>query len=785
MAQLNNTINLHERIEELERENAMLRRDFSYLAKGDSVTVPGEMKPLFDAAQQTVNEYFRNLSMDPTKGTIEINDQRYLLVRASALSKDFLDTIQSLYADRGEQEALSIGKNFLFDIAHVIGMNDAKNFHAKMNLTDPISKLSAGPVHFAYTGWAFVDISAESIPAPDENFYLIYNHPYSFEADSWVRSGKKSETPVCIMNAGYSSGWCEESFGIPLTAVEVSCIAKGDDRCTFIMSPPHKIQEHLESFQQRTRNGFDKKDQYEIPTFFDRKRVEEEMQKSKALAEESAKSKSDFVANMSHELRTPLGTILGFSDLLKKTPLDPVQKDYLDAITTSGKSLLSIINNILDLSKLDAGKFIIEDVPFNVTELMHSVQLMFATKAKNKGLKLTLLVDSSINYNVSGDPMRLTQILMNLIGNAIKFTERGRIDVSCVTEKEDDETAELCFTIKDTGIGIVNEKLETVFERFTQADSNTTRKYGGTGLGLSITRQLIELLGGSIGVKSVEGKGTEFCFTLPFQKSAEERYQVPGKEVQSLQYNTVKKILLVEDTLLNQKLTSIILRNNGFETTIAENGRIAVEILKEQMFDVILMDIQMPEMDGYEATCIIRDKLNINTPIIAMTAHALAGEKEKCFQQGINDYLAKPFAESDLLFKIAHWIKDDEPTTANANVNAPVSIIDLSFLRKQTRNNAGAIAEMIRIFREENPKDIATLEAAISQTDYPTIYKTVHSLKNETSMFGLRPLVSHDLTSIEEKARANKDIAEIKRSFERIQQVCEQAACELETVSVY
>jgi signal transduction histidine kinase/DNA-binding response OmpR family regulator/predicted hydrocarbon binding protein len=722
--------------------------------------------------------------MDPTKGTIEINDQRYLLVRASALSKDFLDTIQSLYADRGEQEALSIGKNFLFDIAHVIGMNDAKNFHAKMNLTDPISKLSAGPVHFAYTGWAFVDISAESIPAPDENFYLIYNHPYSFEADSWVRSGKKSDTPVCIMNAGYSSGWCEQSFGIPLTAVEVSCIAKGDECCTFIMSPPHKIQEHLDRYQQRSKNQFDKKGQYEIPTFFDRKRVEEEMQKSRTLAEESAKSKSDFVANMSHELRTPLGTILGFSDLLKKTDLDPVQKDYLDAINTSGKSLLSIINNILDLSKIDAGKFIIEDVPFNVTELMHSVQVMFATKAKNKGLKLTLLVDSSIDYNVSGDPMRLTQILMNLIGNAIKFTEKGKIDVSCITENEDDDKAELCFAIKDTGIGIVNEKLETVFERFTQADSNTTRKYGGTGLGLSITKQLIELLGGSIGVKSEEGKGTEFSFTLPFTKSSEERYRVPGKEAQSLQYNTVKKILLVEDTLLNQKLTSIILRNNGFETTIAENGRIAVEILKEQTFDVILMDIQMPEMDGYEATCVIREKLKINTPIIAMTAHALAGEKEKCFQQGINDYLAKPFAENDLLFKIAHWIKDDEPTSENATVNAPVSIIDLSFLQKQTRNNAGAIAEMIRIFREENPIAISTLETAISQKDFTTIYKTVHSLKSETSMFGLRPLVSHDLTNIEERARANKEIDEIEKCFKRIKQVCEQAVDELGTVSV-
>src|SRR5688572_11041023 len=206
---------LKKHIEELLKENAMLRRDFTSLTQGNCVSVPPPFKSLFDHAQQTVSEYFRHLKMEPTKGTIEINDQRYVLVRASALSNDFLETIKSLYADRGEKEAMSIGKNFLFDVAHVIGMNDAKNFHIKMNLTEPISRLSAGPIHFAYSGWAYVDILPESNPTPDENFYLFYNHPYSFEADSWIRAGKRSHTPICIMNAGYSSGWCEESFGIP------------------------------------------------------------------------------------------------------------------------------------------------------------------------------------------------------------------------------------------------------------------------------------------------------------------------------------------------------------------------------------------------------------------------------------------------------------------------------------------------------------------------------------------------------------------------------------------
>ena len=228
---------LKKRIAELEKENSLLQKKLGHISpKGNTVSVPDKFRPLFDQAEKTVGEYFSNLKMDPTHGTIEINDQRYVLVRASALSYDFLSTIKQLYADRGNKEAMAIGKNFLFDIAHVIGINDAKNFHSKMHLVDPIAKLSAGPIHFAYSGWAFVDILPESKPSPDDDYYLIYNHPFSFEADSWIRSGKKANTAVCIMNAGYSSGWCEQSFGIPLTAVEITCKAKGDENCTFIMT---------------------------------------------------------------------------------------------------------------------------------------------------------------------------------------------------------------------------------------------------------------------------------------------------------------------------------------------------------------------------------------------------------------------------------------------------------------------------------------------------------------------------------------------------------------------
>jgi signal transduction histidine kinase/FixJ family two-component response regulator len=776
---------LQQRIEALEKENAMLRRDFSSLTNGDSVKVPAPLKPVFDLAQQTVSEYFRNLKMDPSHGTIEINDQRYVLVRASTLSKDFLDTVQNLYADRGEAQALAIGKNFLFDIAHVIGMNDARNFHAKMKLDDPIARLSAGPVHFAYSGWAFVDILPESSPTPDENFYLIYKHPYSFEADSWIRAGKKASAPVCIMNSGYSSGWCEESFGIPLTAVEVSCTAKGDDHCLFIMSPPHKIQEHLDRFYASDEKNIYKKAHYEIPTFFERKRVEEEMQRSRALAEESAKSKSDFIANMSHELRTPLGAILGFTDLLKKTTLDPVQKDYVESISSSGSSLLSLINDVLDLSKLDAGKFIIEMVPFSVPELVHSVQVMLSPKTKRKALQFSCSVDTSIRYTLLGDPMRLTQILINLVGNAIKFTEKGGVYVNCVVEEEDDESVSLLFSIRDTGIGIPLEKTETIFERFTQADTDITRRYGGTGLGLAITKQLVEMQGGSIGVRSEKGSGTEFYFSIPYTKFAGPApLPVARENTITATDHSIKRILVVEDNLINQKLATVILENNGFDITVAANGSLAIDLLRDNTsgtFDLILMDIQMPVIDGYRATQVIRDELHIATPIIAMTAHALAGEKEKCIQVGMNDYLSKPFRETDLLNKIAQW---SSAVPANGGHAPGKKIVDLSFLMTQGKNNRKFLPEMIDIFIQQTPRDLDTLQKAIDKHEYTIIYKTAHTLRNTVGYFGLTPYAGNELLIIEKMAHTGNGLDKIELYFNRVKPIFEKAVEELKSLDI-
>lgn len=765
---------LKKRIDALEQENARLRHVLPLSNKGHAVSVPEGMKELFEAAEQTVGTYFKDLKMDPTTAKIEIQDQRYLLVRASALSTDFLETVQKLYADRGALEALTIGKDLLFDLAHVIGMNDAKNFHQRMNLKDPIAKLSAGPVHFAYTGWAFVDILPESHPTPDKDFLLVYHHPYSFEADSWKRSGKHAATPVCIMNSGYSSGWCEESFGIELTAVEVSCTAMGDDHCTFIMSPPERIQEHLEKFNRQKGNAYIKNRQYAVPTFFERKRIEEELQRSKQLAEASAKAKSDFVANMSHELRTPLNAILGFSELMHKTPLLPEQRDYMEAINSSGASLLAIINDVLDLSKMDAGMATLTREQFSIPKLLHTVQQMFASRAKAQNLDLHFIIDETLFEPVVGDPHKLKQILINLIGNALKFTEKGVIKVTCNLIGRKMSLLQVHFNVQDTGIGIPEEKLDSIFERFNQGNNAIDRNFGGTGLGLSIARQLVALLGGTIQVKSREAMGSTFYFDLTFPLST---LQITDKEVphQLSLPDVAGTILLVEDSPMNQKLATLMLEQHHFNVIVASNGQEAVGILQHRQFDLILMDIQMPVMDGCAAARIIRNDLHITTPIIAVTAYALDKERANCIKEGMNDYLAKPFSEQELLQKLSLWLP--VPESQQLPISQP--LVNLSLLTAPSGSNTQFIQEMINLFIIQSPKAIHELQQAVAHNDIPSIRKIAHTIKASVAFFGLDKHIGTALKQLEKLTPEELDLVKQAQLFHKIKTTCDQAVSEL------
>ncbi len=381
-----------------------------------------------------------------------------------------------------------------------------------------------------------------------------------------------------------------------------------------------------------------------------REKLEKELIVTQKKAEHAAIIKEQFMANMSHEIRTPLNAIIGFNHRLNKTKLDDEQKEYANAVQSSGENLLAIVNDILDFSKIEAGMVKLEKIRFNLTELMQSVITMFSGLAKEKKVKLELKIADNVPLFILGDPTRLTQILINLIGNALKFTDEGSVNVIVDTIALDEKNATIEFRVKDTGIGISEEKISEIFERFTQAKSDTSRIFGGTGLGLSIAKKLVELQFGTIHVQSTKSQGSEFIFHISYKIDDRVENQIETKieTIHKIEINTNLKVLIVEDNILNQKLAGFMLKDWGYGFDICSNGKLATEKLITNSYNIILMDIQMPEMNGYEATQFIRDNLKLTIPIIAMTAHALPDEKEKCLGFGMTDYISKPIKEVDL-----------------------------------------------------------------------------------------------------------------------------------------
>ncbi|HET6992085.1 MAG TPA: ATP-binding protein, partial [Bacteroidia bacterium] len=391
------------------------------------------------------------------------------------------------------------------------------------------------------------------------------------------------------------------------------------------------------------------------------KNVNSSLEKARQELEDSMKVKENFLANMSHEIRTPMNAIVGFTELLEKTTINSEQEQYINAVKTSGENLLVIINDILDFSKIQSGKIIFEQTGMKLSALMNRVRVLMFQKANEKNINLEIHIDENVPDDLLGDPTRISQILINLVDNAIKFTEKGEVKINVHLLSDDGKIVTLQFEVQDTGIGIPEDKLSSVFEGFTQASNETTRKYGGTGLGLAIVKQLVELQYGSIAVKSKSGIGSVFSVNLPFmknQKPVPQKINVPENEI--LNGMDGMNILLVEDNELNQLLVQKILDIFEHQLVIVANGREALWQLEENNFDLVLLDLQLPEMDGYEVARYIRTQLppsKSGIPIIAVTAHAMPGEAEKCYDAGMNAYLSKPFTKSALIEKIVYVMK--------------------------------------------------------------------------------------------------------------------------------
>lgn len=637
-----------------------------------TVKVPAEMAPAFEAAEQVVSRFFGDRRDEPARGTIEIFGERYVLVRAAALSVEFFSLVRELYGEGRQNEADEFARNILFDLAHAVGKSDAQNFHAKMGLNDPIARLSAGPVHFAHSGWAFVDIFPESRPTPGPDFFLVYDHPYSFESDAWSRAGRRSDFPVCIMNAGYSSGWCEESFGIELVATEILCRARGDDCCRFVMAQPDRIEAYLRDYVQ-SRVELAGIRGHEIPDFFARKRMEEQLRRERAeledrVAERTAELRREMAerekieatlrqsqkleaigrlaGGVAHDFNNLMGVVIGRAALIRdRLPEGDPLREELSSIKEAGECAAALTQQLLAFSRSQVLRHEVLDVGTVVREIIGVLGPLLGDDVE---VKMSLAEGLDL---VEADRGQLQQVVMNLVLNGRDaMPAGGAVTIGTRLTEKPDRSANLGpgrwveLSVADSGVGMDEETMSRLFEPFF------TRKEQGRGLGLATVYGIVKQSLGGIAVWSQPGRGSRFSVYLPGVREAP-RAVAPEADAATGDRGT-ETILLVEDRDNLRETLRDALGGYGYRVLAAESPRVALALAESHpdAIHAVLTDVVMPQMGGAELVRQLHER-RADLRVIYMSGFAPeAVLREDVLERSA--FLQKPFTPEQLARKL-------------------------------------------------------------------------------------------------------------------------------------
>lgn len=645
----------------------------------NTVRVPEKFGPLFEQAQHYVSQYFSQLQRAPERGTLEVAGQRYVLVRAASMSVEFFEMVKSLY--REDSEAVAVAQSLLFDVAHAMGHADARAFAERMNLTDPIARLSAGPAHFAHCGWAFVDLSPESEPSPDEDCYLLYDHPYSFECDSWLNAEKVTLHPVCVMSAGYSSGWTEHSFGVPLVATEILCRAKGDDACRFIMAPPARIERRIASYLERNPNLAPRVVNYHVPGFFSTRTDKQLLRKNLELeqrAQERVRELAQINEDLQRDIRerqttesrlsetlelnerlmealpggiihvTPDGifnnllvAILGNASLARTLPeCSGKIATLLEEIELGARRAADLTKQMLDYAGQGRSRVESVELPSVVREMAKLVKALIP--------KLVVLhhqVQEGLP-RIDGDPTQLRQVIMNLITNAAEAIGQrpGRIVVSVEQHYLSQAEIDLCLgaaapgefvclEVVDDGVGMDSITAARVFDPFF------TTKFKGRGLGMAAVLGIVRGHRGAIHIESSEGMGTRVRTFFP----------APRQEIELVASDAGQPgtILIVDDDDGVRAVGKAVLSSAGYQVVTAASGSEGLRMFERygSQLQLILMDVTMPGLDGFEALRRIREN-GSQIPVLLTSGYEVDPAAAAASGSGI---LEKPYDVGQLL----------------------------------------------------------------------------------------------------------------------------------------